>query len=87
MPVRRSDMPGWSEETRAELAHVGQIRANWEKNIISLDDMEYLFDAAESRATLREISTNSWANSRAEIFAKDLEIADLVRQLKEALGN
>lgn len=55
--------------------------------IIDSDDMNWILEYAKRYWTLALISDESWARNRTEIFTKDMEIEELKRQLKDALGN
>lgn len=62
-----------------ESRHKAGVGTNW--------DFRYLYEKAENFWQLLYFHARYVIELKAEIFARDLEIEDLKRQLKDTLGN
>lgn len=74
-----------ADEAKAKLSAINFLWSS--TGLIDSEDMKWLLEHTEKYWTIAPIADSSWARNRTEIFTKDLEIEDLKRQLKEALGN
>lgn len=76
------------ESEKEAVTRINEIRFFWDKTgMITSEDMSWVLTNATAFFHLGRISDDSWVRNRTEIFTKDLEIEELSRQLKEALGN
>lgn len=76
-------MDPWAEKRRKGLRKVRDIQQRYRNRTLEEDDMNWLFLKANSHCHLAEIADRDWARHQAEIMAKNLEIKELERQLKE----
>ena len=77
-----------SESEKEAVEKLDGIKFLWtETGLISSEDMSWLLLHARSFFSLGRISDDSWVRNKTEIFTLNMEIEELKRQLKEALGN
>lgn len=72
-----------------EIRHTTNVIRNTFKNIgtISPEDLEFLIERTLRYTAISGIADADWARWRVDVLTKDMEIEELKRQLKEALGD
>jgi hypothetical protein len=76
-------------EKLREIRHQTNVIRNTFENTgtISAESLHFLIEKAISHTNISEIANSDWARWRVDVLTKDMEIEELKRQLKDALGN